>query len=170
MPFAGGHFPTPSGKVELYSSILAEEGLDPLPGWVDHDDDGYSGGETAANAFRAGTSLSLITGAAHHFVTSSLANQPGLLRREGEPFVEIHPQDAAARDIQSRRYGCRGKRPWVVRIARRDHRSSASGRSGFPKRTVEQTERRAQCQLDDAGYIRRYGRAEHISQQSCLAA
>jgi anaerobic selenocysteine-containing dehydrogenase len=41
----------------------------------------------------------LITGAAHHFVTSSLANQASLLDREGTPFVEIHPDDAAARGI-----------------------------------------------------------------------
>jgi anaerobic selenocysteine-containing dehydrogenase len=32
-------------------------------------------------------------------VTSSLANQPGLLKREGTPFVEIHPADAIARGI-----------------------------------------------------------------------
>lgn len=101
VPFAGGHFPTPSGKVELFSSVLAGEGLDPLPGWVDQDDDGYSGGELQQKRFTADTSLALVTGAAHHFVTSSLVNQPGLLRREGDPFVEIHPQDAEARDIQS---------------------------------------------------------------------
>jgi anaerobic selenocysteine-containing dehydrogenase len=41
----------------------------------------------------------LISGAAHHFVTSSFANQAGLLAHEGEPFVEIHPDDAKARGI-----------------------------------------------------------------------
>ena len=109
VPFAGGVFPTPSGKVELYSSILAEQGLDPLPGWIDRDDDGYrdgyhdghSGGENGRERFPPGDSLSLITGAAHHFVTSSLANQQELLSREGEPFVEVHPQDAAGRNINS---------------------------------------------------------------------
>jgi anaerobic selenocysteine-containing dehydrogenase len=43
--------------------------------------------------------LALLSGAAHHFVTSSFANQPGLLQREGTPFIEIHPFDAAARQI-----------------------------------------------------------------------
>jgi anaerobic selenocysteine-containing dehydrogenase len=43
--------------------------------------------------------LNLISGAAHHFVSSSLANQQGLQDREGTPFVEIHPADAAERDI-----------------------------------------------------------------------
>jgi anaerobic selenocysteine-containing dehydrogenase len=32
-------------------------------------------------------------------VSSSLANQTGLLKREGTPFVEIHPADATARGI-----------------------------------------------------------------------
>jgi len=43
--------------------------------------------------------LFLITAAAHHFTTSTFANQPELLQREGAPFVEIHPDDAAARGI-----------------------------------------------------------------------
>jgi anaerobic selenocysteine-containing dehydrogenase len=105
VPFADGVFPTPSGKVELYSNILAEQGLDPLPGWIDRDDDGYregySGGENGREHFPPGDSLSLITGAAHHFVTSSLANQQELLNREGEPFVEVHPHDAAGRNINT---------------------------------------------------------------------
>ena len=41
----------------------------------------------------------LISGAAHHYVSSSFANQPGLMVKEGMPFVEIHPSDAAARGI-----------------------------------------------------------------------
>jgi anaerobic selenocysteine-containing dehydrogenase len=43
--------------------------------------------------------LTLISGAAHHFVTSSMANQASLLEREGTPFVEINPADAALRGI-----------------------------------------------------------------------
>ncbi|MCI0399508.1 MAG: molybdopterin-dependent oxidoreductase [Chloroflexi bacterium] len=101
-PFAGGRFPTPSGKVELYSEALAAEGLDPLPGHFDESLDpaasptqlGRSGqADGAAGALR------LVSGAAHHFVSSSLANQAGLLKHEGTPFVEIHPADAAARGI-----------------------------------------------------------------------
>jgi anaerobic selenocysteine-containing dehydrogenase len=98
-PFDNGRFPTPSGKVELYSQRLADEGLDPLPGWAPNEDDGAPGRLAAAPA--AAEALTLVTGAAHHFVSSSLANQPDLLAREGEPFVEIHPQDAAARAIES---------------------------------------------------------------------
>jgi anaerobic selenocysteine-containing dehydrogenase len=92
VPFADGRFPTPSGKVELLCPSLAAEGADPLPGrFNDEEDDGTFGDPARA--------LRLVTGASHHFVSSSLASQPGLLRGAGEPFVEIHPDDAAARGI-----------------------------------------------------------------------
>jgi anaerobic selenocysteine-containing dehydrogenase len=97
-PFADGRFPTPSGKVELYSQKLADAGLDPLPGSfrADQDNGGAAGAPVERDPAQA---LSLITGAAHHFVSSSLANQPGLLDRAGSAFVEIHPKDAANRGI-----------------------------------------------------------------------
>jgi anaerobic selenocysteine-containing dehydrogenase len=41
----------------------------------------------------------LISGASHHFTSSSLANLPSLMAKEGAPFVEINPTDAAARAI-----------------------------------------------------------------------
>ena len=89
VPFANGHFPTPSGRVELYSATMADMGLDPLPTWLGVQDDGDVDGSAR---FEPELGLELITGAAHHFVTSSFANQPGLLQREGGPFVEINPQ------------------------------------------------------------------------------
>ncbi len=95
VPFADLRFPTPSGKVELFSQALADVGLDPLPGYVAAEDDGGA----ANGRFPRQEALNLITGAAHHFVTSSFANQPGLVAREGDPFVEIHPTDAAQRGI-----------------------------------------------------------------------
>ncbi|NCF67292.1 MAG: molybdopterin-dependent oxidoreductase [Chloroflexi bacterium] len=100
VPFAGGRFPTPSGKVELYCQLLADQGLDPLPGWVEREDDGLGANGKTKGDFLPEEALYLISGAAHHFVSSSFANQRGLLRREGGPFVEIHPQDALARDVQ----------------------------------------------------------------------
>jgi anaerobic selenocysteine-containing dehydrogenase len=97
-PFAGGAFPTPSGKVELYCQRLADMGLDPLPGGPPlHADDGAA---DELNGRAQGDSLWLISGAAHHFVSSSFAGQPDLLKHEGTPFVEIHPEDAARRGIQ----------------------------------------------------------------------
>lgn len=102
-PFAGGIFPTPSGKVELYCQALADMGLDPLPAWAGREDDGGVGrpdlDPQARARLRPESSLALLTGAAHHFVSSSLANQASLVQREGTPFLEIHPDDAAARDI-----------------------------------------------------------------------
>ncbi len=95
-PFADLHFPTASGKVELYSKKLAQAGLDPLPGWHGKQD---NPSPPAQQTVQTTEPLNLLTGAAHHFVSSSLASQPGLLRREGSPFVEIHPVDAAARAI-----------------------------------------------------------------------
>jgi anaerobic selenocysteine-containing dehydrogenase len=97
-PFADGRFPTPSGKVELYSQAMADAGLDPLPGrFSEADDDGA----TDAAAWPAAESLQLVSGASHHFVSSSLASQPGLLKNAGAPFVEIHPEDAVERGIGS---------------------------------------------------------------------
>ena len=98
-PFAGGRFPTASGKIELYCQFLADQGLDPLPGYADAHDDGAQEGQPLNGRFPPAEALALISGAAHHFVTSSLANQTGLLAREGDPFVEIHPVDAAARGV-----------------------------------------------------------------------
>jgi anaerobic selenocysteine-containing dehydrogenase len=91
IPFADLRFPTPSGKVELRSEALAAECLDPLPIYQ----------EPAEFAARpdGDTRLTLISGAAHHFVSTSLANQVGLLAKEGEPYIELHPADAAARGI-----------------------------------------------------------------------
>lgn len=101
VPFADGRFPTPSGKVELYSQTLADMGVDPLPGYVPQEDDGANDNDILADEFRPEMALNLITAAAHHFVTSSLANQPGLLTHEGVPFIEIHPRDARVRGIEA---------------------------------------------------------------------
>jgi anaerobic selenocysteine-containing dehydrogenase len=71
---------------------MAAAGLDPLPDGACDPDDGPVAG-------RPEEALTLLTPAAHHFVSSSLASQGGLLRGEGDPFVEIHPADAAARGV-----------------------------------------------------------------------
>jgi anaerobic selenocysteine-containing dehydrogenase len=93
-PFADGRFPTGSGKVELYSQRLADLGADPLPGrFVGPREDGGNGKWDPAAA------LDLLTGASHHFVSSSLASQAGLLERAGPAVVQIHPADAEARGI-----------------------------------------------------------------------
>jgi anaerobic selenocysteine-containing dehydrogenase len=45
--------------------------------------------------------LWLVSAAAHHFVSSSLASQVGLLAKAGTPALEIHPDDARPRAIAS---------------------------------------------------------------------
>ncbi|HMP39376.1 MAG TPA: molybdopterin oxidoreductase family protein [Roseiflexaceae bacterium] len=93
VPFAGGRFATASGKIELLAASLADVGLDPLPEYVEPAEFRQARERGIANG------LVLISGASHHYVSSSMANQPSLQRREGSPFIEINPADAAARGI-----------------------------------------------------------------------
>jgi anaerobic selenocysteine-containing dehydrogenase len=80
-PFAEGNFGTPSGRLRLWSDDLPP-GFDPPPG-----DDGL---------------LQLMTAkSAHHFLNSTYANLPRHLAGEGEPLVDLHPDDAADRGIGS---------------------------------------------------------------------
>jgi len=95
VPFADGRFRTPSGKVELYSQQLAEVGMDPLPGWVPD----VESREAAPDRARK-YPLQLVSAASHHFLNSSFGNVPSLRKHHGAPTVEIHPGDAAPRDIQ----------------------------------------------------------------------
>jgi anaerobic selenocysteine-containing dehydrogenase len=93
VPFGDLRFPTSSGKVELLSSAMAAQGLDPLPHYEEPAE------FAAARASEARDGLVLISGASHHFVSSSMANQPSLRAKAGEPFVELNPADALARGI-----------------------------------------------------------------------
>jgi anaerobic selenocysteine-containing dehydrogenase len=78
-PFADGGFGTPSGRLRLWSEDLPP-GFDPPPG----DDE----------------PLALMTAkSAHHFLNSTYANLPRHLAGEGEPMLDLHPDDAAARGI-----------------------------------------------------------------------
>jgi len=89
VPFSDGVFPTPSGKVELYSESLAALGHDPLPSYE----------PPIELAGERGDRLVLMSSAAHHFVSSSMGNITTLMRKEGTPYVEINPLDAAKRGI-----------------------------------------------------------------------
>jgi anaerobic selenocysteine-containing dehydrogenase len=85
------NFGTPSGKIELYSEAVIPLGIDPLPDYV----------VPVEMIDRQPNELVLVSAAAHHFVSSSFANQPPLRHKEGAPSLEIHPTDAAARDIET---------------------------------------------------------------------
>ncbi|HYL42867.1 MAG TPA: molybdopterin oxidoreductase family protein [Ktedonobacteraceae bacterium] len=94
VPFAGGIFHTPSGKVELYSEQAVARGYDPLPGWLPEEDN-------PAPAFDiSSTRLPLLSPAAHHFVSSTFGNQERLIKKEGTPTLHIHPRDAASHGIR----------------------------------------------------------------------
>jgi len=91
-PFAQGGFPTASGKCEFFSERLARGGLDGLP---DH----------LPNYEPPGSSprypLAMISPPARNFLNSSFVNVASLQGIEGEPLLEIHADDAAARGIVS---------------------------------------------------------------------
>jgi anaerobic selenocysteine-containing dehydrogenase len=90
-PFADGGFPTPSGRCEMFSQRLAEQGLDGLPGHVPNHDQLTPGGYP----------LAMISPPARHFLNSSFVNVQSLRSIEGQPLLEIHPDDAAPRGIAS---------------------------------------------------------------------
>jgi len=104
LPFADGRFPTPSGKVELFCAAMIAAGLDPLPSYaLPHEFSALSSEfsvlKQSSELKAQNSKLILISGASHHFVSSSLSNQPSLIAKEGQPFVEINPADARARAI-----------------------------------------------------------------------
>jgi anaerobic selenocysteine-containing dehydrogenase len=93
LPFAEGKFPTPSGKCELYSEALSAQGVDPLPAYV-----------PVAGAAKGGERtypLALLTSKSTlHFNNSSHAGEPRQRKAEGEPRLQIHARDAAARKVR----------------------------------------------------------------------
>jgi anaerobic selenocysteine-containing dehydrogenase len=95
--FANGGFDTPSGKVEFYSTRAASEGVDPLPDYIAPREDTRS---PAAQRYP----LAMISPPARHFLNSSFVNVRSLRAVEGEPWLDIHPHDARARDIEQDRY------------------------------------------------------------------
>ena len=98
VPFADLRFPTTSGKVQLRCDALAAHGLDPLPDYAPPAEFADAA-DANANADAAGSRLMLISGASHHYVSSSMGNQHSLRAKEGAPYIEINPADAATHGI-----------------------------------------------------------------------
>ena len=89
-PFAQGQFPTPSGKCEFFSARLAAQGLDGLADYLpNHEAPGSS----------AQYPLAMISPPARNFLNSSFVNVQSLRDIEGEPLLEMHAADAAARGL-----------------------------------------------------------------------
>ena len=94
-PFAQGAFPTPSGRCELHSSVLAAAGADPLPAWIAPHESVQSN-PSLAQRFP----LAMISPPARNFLNSSFVNVKSLRDSEGEPGLHLHPDDAQARGIR----------------------------------------------------------------------
>jgi anaerobic selenocysteine-containing dehydrogenase len=98
-PFAEGGFGTPSGKCELFSPGLAALGLDALPTYTPPHEDPQTRPDLATRF-----PLQMLSPPAPSFLNSTFVNVPELRRKAGEPTVEIHPHDAAARGIDDRQW------------------------------------------------------------------
>jgi anaerobic selenocysteine-containing dehydrogenase len=95
--FAQGGFDTPSGKVEFFSARAQALGLDPLPDYIAPQEDTRS---AAASRYP----LAMISPPERNFLNSSFVNVQSLRVTEGEPWLDIHPDDAAARGIMQGNY------------------------------------------------------------------
>jgi len=93
-PFAEGGFRTPSGKCEFVSSLLEDEGVDPLPDYLPPYESADGSPELAARY-----PLAMISPPARHFLNSTFVNIDSLRGSEREPHLDINPADALARGI-----------------------------------------------------------------------
>jgi len=93
-PFACGNFPTPSGKCEFYSESMKADGLDPLPAYIPNYESAASTPELAAKY-----PLAMISPPARNFLNSTFVNVQSLRATEGEPHLDMNPDDAATRGI-----------------------------------------------------------------------
>lgn len=89
-----GRFPTPSGRIELYSRRMTDDGFDPLPAYVP-----LREGLERTPSLHQRYPLYLITPASCSFHKSSHARIRGWERWEDRPTLLIHPRDAHARGI-----------------------------------------------------------------------
>ncbi|NBU48746.1 MAG: molybdopterin oxidoreductase family protein [Betaproteobacteria bacterium] len=87
-PFAQGGFPTPSGRARVAS---AEWGV---PDYIPNHESAASTPELAQRY-----PLAMISPPARNFLNSTFVNVRSLRDIEGEPLVEMHPDDAAARSL-----------------------------------------------------------------------
>lgn len=111
-PFAQGHFPTPSGRCEIASTVLQKSELDALPDYLPNFEcpapaNGAAAVEAATSSATSGTRgrantaypLAMISPPARNFLNSSFVNIAHLQAQEGKPWLEIHAADATPRGI-----------------------------------------------------------------------
>lgn len=119
-PFAQGGFGTPSGRCELFSQRLEDQGLSGLP---DH----------VPNYELPGTDypLAMISPPARNFLNSTFVNVDSLRATEGQPALEMHAADAAARGIADgdlvEVFNTRGSHRCVARLNGRARQGVVNG-------------------------------------------
>jgi anaerobic selenocysteine-containing dehydrogenase len=90
-PFAGGQFPTPSGRCRFANAEISVATYLPP----------YESREFAPELAKR-FPLAMISPPARNFLNSTFVNVASLRDIEGEPILEIHPDDAASRKIEDR--------------------------------------------------------------------
>jgi anaerobic selenocysteine-containing dehydrogenase len=91
---ASGHtfeqsFPTPTGKLQIVCPELAARGLPEMPDYLPD-----------AGPASPDYPLRLVTAPGHHLHHSAFIGVASLRRDEGGPWVYLHPDDAAPRQVQ----------------------------------------------------------------------
>jgi anaerobic selenocysteine-containing dehydrogenase len=121
-PFAHGNFPTASGKCELFCQRLADAGEDGLPDYLPNYEEAKPGDHYP---------LAMISPPARNFLNSTFVNVKSLRDIEGEPLLEMHADDAAARNITTgdtvRIFNDRGSYRCSVRINQRARQGVVNG-------------------------------------------
>ena len=87
-------FPTPTGKLEIYSTSFARAGYPPLP--VVREPAAAPSRLDAAEEYPLALTFARLV----QYCDDGHRNIPRLRRQAGEPFVEIHPTTAAALSIE----------------------------------------------------------------------
>ena len=93
LPWAQGHFRTPSGKAELFNERLKDQGLDPVASFAPPAESRHAAG---ADAFP----LELLARKADNFLNSTFSNLPSVQAMEQMGLLEISQKDAASRGIR----------------------------------------------------------------------
>lgn len=88
-PFAQGGFPTANGRAQFAPPGLGAATF--VPPYESHD---------SAPELASRYPLAMISPPARHFLNSTFVNVASLRSIEGEPLLEIHPADAAARGLR----------------------------------------------------------------------
>jgi anaerobic selenocysteine-containing dehydrogenase len=86
IPFTGGRFPTPSGKVEITAERFVEAGLPRVP-------------QPLADLPPANGRLRVLSPASPWLMNSSYGNDPRIRQLQGAPSVGLNPGEATRRDL-----------------------------------------------------------------------